>query len=70
MAAAAAREASEKAATSDAFVGGETAGALFVRWKTAMGAHINGAWATPRRSPGSMPVVPLIWRTCRPEAAK
>ena len=37
MAAAAAREGSEMAATSGAFafVGGETAGALFVLWKTS-----------------------------------
>ena len=51
VAAAAAGEGSEMAAISDAFVGGETAGALFVIGKTAMGARINGAWATPRRSP-------------------
>ena len=44
------------AATLGAFVGGETAGALFVLWKTAMGARINGAWATPRMSPGSRSV--------------
>ena len=64
------REGSGMAATSGAFVGGETAGALFVLWKTAMGARINGAWATPRRSPGSRSVAPMMGRTCRHEAAK
>ena len=40
MAAALAREGSEMAATSSAFMGGETAGALFVPCKTANGcAH-------------------------------
>ena len=43
VAAAAAREGSEMVATSGAFAGGETVGALFVLWKTAMGARINGA---------------------------
>ena len=69
MAAAAVREGSEMAATSGAFVDGETAGARFVRQKTAMGARTNGAWATPRRSPGSRSVALMVGRTCRPEAA-
>ena len=43
VAAAAARERSEMAATSGAFVDKETAGALFVLCKTEMGARINGA---------------------------
>ena len=58
------------AITSGALVGGETAGALFVLWKTAMGARINGAWETPRRSPGSRSVAALMGRTCCPETAK
>ena len=61
---------SEMAATSGAFVGGEMAGALFVLGKTAMGAHINRAWATPRRLPGSGSVTPLMERTFCPEAVK
>ena len=39
VAAAAAREGSEMTATSGTFLGGETAGALFVPWKMAMGAR-------------------------------
>ena len=57
------------AATSGAFVGGETAGALFILWKTAMGARIK-VWATAKESPGSRSVAPLKGRTCRPDAAK
>ena len=70
VAAVAARKGSEMAATSGAFAGGWTAGALLVPRKTAMGATFNGTWATPRRSPGSKSVAPLLGRTCRPKAAK
>ena len=70
MVAAAVRQESETAATSGTSVDGERTGALFVRWKTSMGAHVNGARATPRRSPGSRSAVPTMGRTCRPEATK
>ena len=58
------------AATPGAFVGGETAGALFVLLKTATDARINGAWATSKRSTASRSVAPLMGKPCRPEAAK
>lgn len=38
--------------------------------KASKGARKSGAWATPTRSPGLRPAVPVRGRTCRPEATK
>lgn len=60
MAAAAVTEDSKMTATSSVFVGGARAGAPFERWKTVVGARINEAWVTSKRSPGLRSIVAMM----------